>query len=124
MDSGWVWGGSHVRIVVIDYDKQCLAHLKTILEQINPDDEALIFNEAFDALEYIKKNGVDEVFIEVGMPKMTGFALTKAIKKVDKKIRVILLARSKEYAIEAWKVHANYFLVKPVTLESVLKMRE
>ncbi|MBP3886839.1 MAG: response regulator [Cellulosilyticum sp.] len=113
-----------MRIVLVDKDNQCLTKLEGILERSNPQDDILLFTDSYRALDYISSYTVDEVYIEIDMYDTTGLALTRQIKEMSKYIKVILMASSEEYAIEAWRVHADYFLVKPVTLEAIWQMRE
>lgn len=113
-----------MRIVLVDQDSLSLMQLEAIMKKSNPKDETLIFNDVYMTLEYIKRNMVNEIFIEISMKGKTGLTLAKEIKKINRQVKVILIADSEEYAIEAWKVHADYFLVKPITLETIHKMRE
>lgn len=113
-----------MRIVLVDQDSLSLMQLEAIMKKSNPKDETLIFNDVYMTLEYIKRNMVNEIFIEISMKGKTGLTLAKEIKKINRQVKVILIADSEEYAIEAWKVHADYFLVKPITLEAIHKMRE
>lgn len=113
-----------MRIVLVDQESEYLVGLEEVLKKSNPKANILMFNDSYKALEYIGFHSVDEVYVEISMYGMTGFALTKRIKEISKHIKVILMASSEEYAIEAWKVHADYFLIKPVRLEAILQMRE
>lgn len=113
-----------MRIVLVDHDSSSLFQLEALIKQGNPKDETVIFNDVLETIEYVKRNMVNEIFIEVCMKGNKGFALAKEIKKLNKQIKVILIADSEEYAIEAWRVHADYFLVKPVTLDAIMRMRE
>ncbi len=113
-----------MRIVLVDEDSKCLARLEALLKETNPQFSIVLFNDSYEALNYITTHAVDEVYIEINMYGMTGFALTRRIKEISKRIKVILLASSESYAIEAWKVHADYFLIKPITLQAILQMRE
>ena len=113
-----------MHIVLVDKDNKSLARHEEILRKINPKDSILIFNDSYKALAYIKEHSVDEIYIEISMYDMTGFALTRKIKEINKRIKVVLMDSSKEYAIEAWKIHADYFLTKPIMLEDILQMRD
>lgn len=113
-----------MRIILVDHDKKSLTWLEGIIRHINPKDSVLCFNDSIEALEYIEQQMVHEVFVEVNMQRMTGLMLTRKIKEVSKHIKVIVMASDEAYAMEAWNVHADYFLKKPIQLMDIIKMRE
>lgn len=113
-----------MRILLVDEDTASLENLRKVLEKDNSRDEIISFNDPTHVLDYMEQQPVDEVFAEVNMKKITGFALTRYIKEISKQIKVILIAESNEYAMEAWNVHADYFLKKPIILADIMKMRE
>lgn len=66
---------------------------------------------AEEALEAIKSNNPDLVFLDVQMPGMNGFEL---LKKLDDVPQVIFVTAFDEYAMKAFEVNAIDYLLKPV----------
>src|SRR5580700_6533483 len=66
-----------------------------------------------EAFNFLKKEDVDLIFLDVEMPGMTGIEL---IKKLEKRPIIILITAKKDYAIEAFELNIADYIVKPVSL--------
>ncbi|MDD4179426.1 MAG: sigma-54 dependent transcriptional regulator [Candidatus Margulisbacteria bacterium] len=66
-------------------------------------------------LDLLKKEPVDLVLLDMKMPKMSGIQVLKLIKESDQEIEVIVITASKEIetAVEAMKLGAYDYIVKP-----------
>lgn len=67
-------------------------------------------SSAIEALEFIKEEPVDLLFLDIQMPDLTGIAFSKMLPKTT---RVIFTTAFDEYAIEGFKVDALDYLLKP-----------
>jgi DNA-binding LytR/AlgR family response regulator len=67
-------------------------------------------NSAIEALEFIKENPVDLLFLDIQMPDLTGLELSKMLPK---ETRVIFTTAFDQYALEGFKVEALDYLLKP-----------
>lgn len=74
-----------------------------------------------DALEFLKDNDPDILFLDVQMPEITGIGLLKILKK---KPIVVLTTAYSEYAIEGYELDVTDYLLKPITFERFLKCIE
>jgi two-component SAPR family response regulator len=73
---------------------------------------------AKDALEYIENNDVDVAFLDIEMPGMNGLEMpiTSAGKSGGaESARVVFVTAFNEYAVDAFRVHALDYLLKPVS---------
>jgi DNA-binding LytR/AlgR family response regulator len=70
-------------------------------------------SSSVDAFNYLKKEPVDLVFLDVEMPGMSGIEL---IRNLEKRPIIILITAKKDYAVEAFEFNVADYLVKPVTL--------
>lgn len=66
-----------------------------------------------EAFNYLKKEDVDLVFLDVEMPGMTGIEL---IKNLEKRPIIILITAKKDYAVEAFELNIADYIIKPVTI--------
>ena len=76
------------------------------------------FQNPLEALEYLKENEPDVLFLDVQMPEITGISLLKILKR---KPIVIMSTAYSEYAIEGFELDVTDYLLKPVTFERFLQ---
>jgi DNA-binding LytR/AlgR family response regulator len=73
---------------------------------------------AIEANEVIKRGGVDLMFLDINMPKITGIQLLKSLTIPPK---VIFTTAYPEYAIDGFELDAVDYLLKPFSFERFLK---
>lgn len=73
---------------------------------------------ALEAMEVLRNNSVDLLFLDVQMPELTGIAFLKSLQK---KPLVILTTAYSEYALEGYELDITDYLLKPITFERFLK---
>ncbi|OWW26083.1 DNA-binding response regulator [Zobellia sp. OII3] len=67
-------------------------------------------NSAIEAIEYIRTETVDLLFLDIQMPDLTGLEFSKMLPKHT---RVIFTTAFDQYALEGFKVEALDYLLKP-----------
>ena len=72
------------------------------------------FINVAEALDYLNKNSVDLLFLDVEMPGATGFELLDQLAYYPK---VILTTSKSEYAYDAFQYNVTDFLKKPFTYQ-------
>lgn len=76
------------------------------------------FGNPLEALEVLRAQPVDILFLDVQMPQLTGISLLKVLQN---KPMVILTTAYSEYATEGYELDVADYLLKPVTFERFLK---
>ena len=67
-------------------------------------------SSAIEAMEFIKEEPVDLLFLDIQMPDLTGIEFSKMLPK---ETRVIFTTAFDQYALEGFKVEALDYLLKP-----------
>ncbi|MCI5892721.1 MAG: response regulator [Clostridiales bacterium] len=108
-------------IMLVENNDDDMRNLKICVAECYPDSDIIAFSDPAEALEFIRsdKAVVDLCFTEVVMRGVTGFRLVSALRERNKASKVVFLADTSDYAIDAWRYNANDYLLKPVTLKSV-----
>lgn len=76
------------------------------------------FSDGFKAIEFIKENKVQLIFLDIQMPQITGIQLLKSLSEPP---LVIFTTAYSNYAIEGFNLNAIDFLLKPFEYDRFLK---
>lgn len=74
--------------------------------------------DALEALDCMRENTVDLIFLDLNMPKLKGFDFLKTLTHPPK---VIVTTAYKEYALEGYELEIADYLLKPFGFERFLK---
>lgn len=98
------------------YDKpMALANLHDLLSLFSEFAVPETCNASENALLFCEKHEVDVVFIDLEMNK--GLELVTAIREVKPNIIVVFVSDYSDYAVKAFELNAQDYLVKPITRE-------
>jgi two-component system LytT family response regulator len=73
------------------------------------------------AIEVLRSNPVDLLFLDIQMPEITGISLLRTLQK---RPLVVLTTAYSEYALEGYDLDVVDYLLKPVTFERFLRAVE
>jgi DNA-binding LytR/AlgR family response regulator len=77
-----------------------------------------ICNDALEANQFLLKEQVDLLFLDINMPKMNGI---EWLKSLDQSPKVIFTTAYPEYAVEGFDLNALDYLLKPFSFERFLR---
>ena len=103
-----------LRIGCVDDESLVLDFTMSLCRELEHEPEVVGFESAKEALAYIKKNECDIAILDINMPDMDGIMLAAKIKRARPETAIIFLTGYSEYAIDAYKLHAAGYLLKPV----------
>lgn len=98
-------------LVAADYLKKCCE--KSGMVEVKGH-----FPNVAEALDFLNRNSVDLLFLDVEMPGATGFDL---LDQLSYSPQVILTTSKPEYAFNAFEYHVTDFLKKPFTYQRFLE---
>ena len=67
-----------------------------------------------DAIDHIKTNPADVAFLDINMRGIGGLKLAERIMEICPECKIVFYTGYEEYAIPAFRLHANGYLLKPI----------
>jgi len=102
------------KIIIIDDEPLARSITKEYLQK-HPELEIMQeCNDGFEGLKAIQEHQPDLIFLDIQMPKITGFEM---LELLDQPPSVIFTTAFDEYAIKAFEAHAIDYLLKPFNQE-------
>ena len=77
-----------------------------------------VFNDAVEALEYLRNHQVDLLFLDIQLPSLTGLQFLRTLQDPP---AVIITTAYSEYALDAFELHVLDYLKKPFSFDRFLK---
>ena len=106
--------------IIVEDEKTSRDILKNYLSKYCPNVNVLGEAENIDeALILIRNNELDLVFLDVEMPFGNAFDLLEKVGDID--FETIFVTAYNHYAIDALNAHASYYLMKPISIEELIK---
>ena len=103
-----------MRVVIIDDEPLARSIVKEYLQKHADLELVQECNDGFEGLKAINELKPDLIFLDIQMPKITGFEM---LELVDDPPAVIFTTAFDEYAIKAFETHAVDYLLKPFNQE-------
>ncbi len=108
-------------IFAADDEKLLLDTLQRKIQEAAPGARVEAFSRASDVLREVRENGMrpDVAFLDIEMPGIRGLELAKKIRESSPDTQIIFVTGYSEYAVEAFRLHARGYVLKPVTTERI-----
>jgi len=107
-----------IKCIIIDDEPLASEVIERHLSEFPTMEHVGSFVNALDALLLIEKGGIDVVFIDINMPKMSGLDF---IRSLETKPYFIITTAYREYAVESFDLDVLDYLVKPIPFARFLK---
>ncbi len=107
-----------IKTILIDDEKKCLQSLEQSLQESCPQIRILeLCQSAKDGLKAIKRHQPDLIFLDIMMPWMNGFEMLELLDEIN--FEVIFTTAYDEFALQAFRLSAADFLLKPIALDEL-----
>ena len=107
-----------IRAILIDDELNSLQNLRQKLDEFCPDLEVVAMaQKPEEAMLLIKHHKPDVVFLDIEMPKMSGFRMLDELGECD--FEIIFTTAYNHYAIDAIRISAFDYLMKPIAIKEL-----
>jgi len=117
-----------LKAMIVDDEAPARSELRFLLDELGQTEVVAEAASVREAIEKMKEYPCDVIFLDVNMPEATGLKLAEALQHLKYPPAVVFVTAYSEYAIEAFKVNAVDYLVKPVETDrlsqAIARVRE
>ncbi len=103
-----------MRAMLIDDEKPALVHLERLIRADGRLKPVALCTSAREGIEWLDKEAVDAVFLDIGMPEMNGLEAAEHIQQRYPGIAIVFVTAYSDYAVEAFDLQAIDYLLKPI----------
>lgn len=104
----------------MDDEEPGLNLLKRVLDSFHEVQVIGAYTDSKTGLQEVKRLKPDLCFLDIQMPEMNGIQVAK--KLMDDNVMVVFITAYQQYAIEAFRVNAVDYILKPVTKNEVSRV--
>jgi len=109
---------NQLKCLIIDDEPLAQNVIENYLKNFSFIDLVAKCENAVVALEWMKKQKVDLIFLDISMPFISGIDFIKTLQNPP---AIILTTAHKEFAIESYELNVVDYLLKPISFERFLK---
>ena len=107
-----------IKCIIIEDEKLAAEKLASYVEKIAILELVSIFKDGISAINFLKSNRIDLVFLDIEMKEFSGIQFLKALQI---KPAVIITSAYEKYALAGYEFSVVDYLLKPYTLERFLQ---
>lgn len=112
-----------LKVAIVDDEKHACETLSWQLDQIDIEIELIgKFQKPLQALEVLRENKPDLIFLDIEMPGLNGFQFIEELNMPE--VNIVFTTAYDQFALDAFRINAVDFLIKPIDtseLETALK---
>lgn len=106
-----------INCIAIDDEPLALDKIREYIKRIGYLNLMSTFNNAIDAIEFLKDHTVDLIFLDIQMEELTGIQMLEALQV---KPKVVLTTAYDEYALKGYELDVCDYLLKPISFQRFL----
>ncbi len=110
-----------MRILTVEDEPIAREGMIKLLNEIRPEAEVRAFESSEEALECIKDESFGIALLDIQMDGVSGLDFAVLLKHYIPAVKVIFTTGYSQYAADAFAVHADGYIIKPVTKKKLEK---
>jgi DNA-binding LytR/AlgR family response regulator len=107
-----------IKCIIIDDEPVAIEIIKDYVDKTNFLKLLETFREPLKAIEFLQRNKVDLIFLDINMPDISGMQFLNALQT---KPLVIFTTAYSEFAVESYEFDATDYILKPIEFTRFLK---
>ena len=108
-----------MKVICVDDEQPILDNFKNRVSGFTQMKSLHLFTDAKEALNWVKEHPVDVAFLDIEMGGINGVDLARRMKEIDRDIRIFFVTAYEQYALDAFKVDALGYILKPYSKEDL-----
>lgn len=108
-----------MRVLCVDDALPIMEDTVAMCRQLPQVAEITGFTRPKEALEWLRTHPIDLALLDIDMPEINGLMLAEQLKRRYPDAVIIFLTAFPQYAVQAFKLRATGYLLKPVSLEDL-----
>ena len=113
-----------IRAIAIDDEQLILDNLTYIFSKLTDATLVQTYKNPVDALTDYHTLHPDVILVDINMPSMNGLEFAERLREIDTDANIIFLTAYEQYAVDAFKVNAVDYILKPVTSSKLIRSLE
>lgn len=110
------------RVLIVDDEQPARAELAYMLGEIPTVELVGEAENGMDAVKKAKDLKPNLIFLDIQLPDLTGLQVAELINEFDLSIQIVFLTAYDHFAIEAFKLRAFHYVLKPYDLEDITQV--
>jgi two-component system, LytTR family, response regulator len=107
-----------INCIAIDDEPLALSKLEGFIDKV-PDLKLIRkFDNAIEAIGWLKENKVDLIFLDIQMEQLTGIQFLEATGTIS---RIVITSAFDQYAIKGFELNVTDYLLKPFSFQRFLR---
>ncbi len=110
-----------INCIAIDDEPLALNKIREYIKRIGYLNLVESFDNAIDAIDFMKNNKVDLIFLDIQMEELSGIQM---LESLHVKPKVVLTTAYDEYALKGYELDVCDYLLKPISFQRFLQACE
>ena len=106
-----------LKAIIVDDEAPARSELRYLLDELGQTEVVAEASNVREAIEKLRDHPCDVMFLDVNMPEANGLKLAEGLQTLKFPPAVVFVTAYSEFALDAFKVNAIDYLVKPVETE-------